>query len=296
MLKKLLLVLTGLLLLGGCGSTATQDGLPASYIGSTSPAMITMSNAKRLADGAMNGVQMGSPVDVVAKPAATGNDKTISLLQRIAVIAQEAGAATAEVTEPAKRLASTATTYGYSGDYTISGTPGSSSATITYHHYQQTSTAPTLDGTFSFSGVSGPGGTTFSLSMSTSSATYTDSSNSYTISGTFAMNSDGSTTTLTANLAITDNIALRTTVAKDYTLQFTGTSLSFTGTYYDPIYGYVTIATATPLTAASISADPTAGRILLSGAFGTKARLTFNATGYGLEADTAGNGAFVTVP
>ena len=99
------------------------------------------------------------------------------------------------------------------------------------------------------------------------------------------------------SMVLLDSSTGKTYWVKDYTytMSTTGT-LTLSGTYYDPVHGFVTISTATPLAVTSAGAWPTAGVLLFSGANGSKARLTFNPTGYVVEVDLSGGGSFVPVP
>jgi hypothetical protein len=125
----------------------------------------------------------------------------------------------------------------------------------------------------------------------------TDGSTSITLSGQLTASVSGSTKTTTMTLAITDTISNRTVVLKDYTLQlYNNSSLTVTGTYFDPVNGYVVISTLTPLSVSDLSVSPTAGRLLFTGSNGTKARLTFTSSGYIVDVDTVGNGTFILVP
>jgi hypothetical protein len=89
----------------------------------------------------------------------------------------------------------------------------------------------------------------------------------------------------------------------DFTLTLSGSSLTVSGTYFDPVLGYVVLSTITPLTVTTIDATPTSGQLLFSGNGGTKVRLTFFSIGRNsgggnptVEADTAGNGNYVVIP
>ena len=96
-------------------------------------------------------------------------------------------------------------------------------------------------------------------------------------------------------MVLLDSSTGKTYWVKDYTYTLTGSSLTISGTYYDPDYGYVTVTTVTPLQVASTDAWPTAGVLLFTGANGSRARLTFTSTGYTVEVDT-GSGFYTTVP
>jgi hypothetical protein len=301
--KRALLILAGFSLLAGCGGGGGSTSGGVAYNGVTTQAVVTTTNAKALSIDTLTGSQASSaPSSGVAKE--TAGSGQASLLGDGAALLQSVTAISPAATTAAKAVAITAqnTVYGYSGSYsfTISYDPvsGACSGTMTYTQYKATSTSTTMSGTTTYTGVfNQTSGTFTSLAMTLSGVTVNDGTKSRSLNGSESYSNVGGVESITVSNLITDNVSGRTYWAKDITLTLTGTSLTIAGTYYDPIYGYVVISTVTPLTVTSIDdTTPTAGQLLFTGANNTKARLTFTASSYTVEADTAGNGTYVVVP
>lgn len=313
MLKKMGLVVALFSLLAGCGGGGGTGGdanpaanLPAAYTGNTAKATVTASNAKSVSVDAYSGSQIAGSASILAK-AVDGGSMPSPLLQEVVGILDGSVSKIAPVQKTtAKVVESTVSaedTYpGYSGYYSYSinvdTSSGSMSGTLTFSQYKAYSTSIVMNGTIAFSGVFNQTTSSFSsFEMSMTNVTVTGDSENVTLSGKLAASINGPTRTTTLTLAITDSVSHTTTVLKDYTLQLSNdSSLTITGTYFDPVHGYVVISTVTPLTVSSFSDTPTAGSLLFTGSNGTKARLTFTTSGYTVEVDTAGNGTFVLVP
>lgn len=311
-MKKMLSVVSLFSLLAGCGGgggggeVSPAANLPAAYTGNTSPAAVTTSNAKSVSVNAYTSSQIASSVNILGK-AADDNGSTPSpfLLEAVSILDESASKIGQVQKSESKAVEATATAqntiYGYNGYYSysisIDTSTGSTSGNLTYYQYKAYSNSIAMSGTVTFSGVFNRTTSSFSsFNMGITSLSVTNIGASMSLSGNLSASVDGSIKTTTLTLAIVDNLLHRTTVLKDYTLQlYNNNSLTVAGTYFDPDYGYVVISTITPLTVSNLSAAPTAGRILFTGINGTKARLTFTASGYTVEADTVGNGTFILV-
>lgn len=299
---KAFAILAGIWLVSGCSGGSSSADNPG-YTGVTTQAVVTSSNAKALSADAYSGGQISASSVGLAKIAADGE---------AALLAPTARTLTDSITRIfaasrtlAKTLAANATIkdtiagYGGSMSYTISldSQSGAFSGTITFNQFQETATSPIITGNITFSGVYDQATSSFSsMNISISSLSASSGGKSFTLSGSESFSRSGSTETLTLSVVLTNNQTGFTYWARDYALTVTGSSLTLTGTYYDPIHGYVVISTITPLTVSSADARPTAGQLLFTGASGTRARLTFTGSGYVVEVDTTGNGSFVTVP
>ena len=168
---------------------------------------------------------------------------------------------------------------------------------MTYTQYKETSDSFVISGSITFSGVfSQATGTFTSMNINMKNMTGTSGGKTFGMSGSMAYSTGGATSSVTMSVILSDSVSGRTYWMKDYTLTLTGSSLSMTGTYYDPIHGYVVISTVTPLTVSAFDGTPTTGQLLFHGANGTKARLTFISGGYTVDADTVGNGSYAVVP
>lgn len=309
MFKSSILVFAALSLLAGCGGGGSSA--PA-YSGATTQAAVTTSNAKALSVDAYSGSQLSGAAAGVAKETGSGSGSgQPALLQEAAgIVKQSVGTVVGRQKTTAKSVAATVqnTIYGFSGSFTYSisynQTTGDFSGTISFSQYMATSTSTTLSGSITFSGNYSPGlynnqdsgALSGSLTVHLNNLTGTCNSKSFTLNGSMTYSISGTTDTVTMSVVLTDNVSGRTYWVRNFTLTLTGSSLTVSGTYYDPVHGYVIISTVTPLTVSSVDATPTAGQLLFTGFNGTRARLTFSGTGYTLEADTAGNGTYVVVP
>lgn len=305
MYTRLLLVFAGLSLLAGCGGDGGGSSAAGSsgYTGATTQATVTTSNAKALSADAYSGSQVSAAASGVAK-VATGSDEQSAMLQATSgILERSVTTIVGAPTSSAKVAAATAqnTVNGFSGSYsyTISydQATGAFSGTITFSQYKETSNSATVSGSMAFTGVYNQATGMFtSLNISLNSLTGTKDGRSYSLAGSMSFSTSGASKTVSMSVVLTDNVSRLTYWAKDYVLVLTGSSLTVSGTYYDPVHGYVVISTITPLTVSTVDATPTSGQLLFSGSNGTKARLTFTASGYIIEVDTVGNGTYVVVP
>lgn len=291
--------------LTGCGGGGGGSGGSSApvYSGSTSPAIVSTSNARALSVDAYSAGQLSSAVSGVARPASDGSLPP-PLLQNVAGMLEHSvttilGAAGV----PAKAVAATAqnTVVGFSGSYSYSieydTATGAFNGTISFSQYRESAISVTISGPISFSGVYNRfTGTFSSLNISMNNLVGSDGSSSFSMAGSLTCNVGIGTTTVGMSIVLSDTVYGRTYWVKDFTLTLSGSSLSMTGTYYNPVHGYVVISTVTPLTVSTLDGTPTSGQLLFSGGNGTKVRLTFMAGGYTIEADTVGNGTYVIVP
>lgn len=300
--RKLLVVFAVMSLLAGCGGGGGGTSA-AKYSGVTTQAIITTSNAKALSADAFAGSQLSSATSSVAKEAAPGNGQPALVQEAAGIMKHSVATVVGASRSAAKTVAASAqaSVSGYSGSYSYSisfdQASGAFSGTITFSQYREFSDSPVLNGTITFSGVYNQTTDDFtSLSITMTSLTGSSGSNSYSLSGTVTYGISGTTTTVTMSVVLTDSVSGLTYWVKDYTLTLSNGSLTITGTYYDPVHGYVVISTITTLTVSDIDATPTAGQLLFSGGNGTKARLTFTSSGATVEADTTGTDTYVVVP
>jgi hypothetical protein len=305
MKKRALLILAGLSLVAGCGGGGGGGSSSGStgYTGTTTQATVTSSNAKSLSADAYTGSQVSVAASGVAKADSAGGSEPALLPPASIALKNSVAAIFAAPRSPAKTVAATAqnTINGYSGSfsYTINydQSSGAFSGAIVFTQYKDTDTSPVMNGAIAFSGIyNQPTDSFTSLSISISSMTATAAGRSFTLNGTESFSSIGITETVNMSVVLTDNLTGRTYWVKDYVLTHTGTTLTLSGVYFDHVHGYVVISTVTPLTIATVDSIPTAGQLLFTGSNGTKARLTFTASGYTVEVDASGNDSFVLVP
>lgn len=305
MYKRLFLVLACVCLLAGCGGGGGGGGGSATpaYTGATTQATVTTSNAKTLSADAYTGSQLSAAASGVAKEAGDGSGQSALLQETAGILKGSVGALFDAQKTTAKTVAATAqdTVYGYSGSFhyviNYDQISGAFSGTISFSQYMDDSTSTILTGTIVFTGVyDQTSGEFLSLTVSMSNLTGTSGGKSYRLDGSLIYSRSGTAEAITMSVLLTDKVSGRTYWVKDYSLILEGSSLSVSGTYYDPVHGYVVISTVTPLTVSTADAMPTAGQLIFTGSNGTKARLTFTGSGYIVEVDTTGSGTYVVVP
>lgn len=293
-------------MVAGCGGGGgSSSGGSSGYTGVTTQAVVTSSNAKALSADAYTGGQLSASASGMAKDATGGGGEAVLLQQASTILKHSVATIVGSSPSMAKVVAAAATmqdtVYGYSGSFIYSITydqvSGAFSGSITFSQYRDVSTSPMLSGSISFSGMySEATGSFTSLTISMSGLTGIAEGRSFGLAGSVSYGTGGASETVSMSVVLTDMLSGRTYWVKDYALVLTGTSLTLTGTYYDPVHGYVIISTVTPLTVATVDALPTSGQLLFSGSNGTRARLTFTGSGYVVEVDATGTGTYVVVP
>jgi hypothetical protein len=134
------------------------------------------------------------------------------------------------------------------------------------------------------------------LTLSFNTLTTQEGTSSNTLVGvlSWGFNYSSATETLSMNMVSVDNADKRTYWFNNYEVTTTygsnAQTQSITGRYYDPVYGYVDLATQSPLIIYNNSDWPSQGAVKFTGQ-GTWLRLSFSATTALIEADTDGNGA-----
>lgn len=303
---RLLLFISGLALLAGCGGgggggIGSSGGLQSEYTGATNQAVVNGSNARTLSLDAYGAGQLSAATSGIAKSISDKGAATALLQQTSTTLKNCVTASFNDSSSPAKSLAAATPTvvYGYSGSYTavINRLPGIFNGTIVFTGYRETSSSPLINGTITFDG-------TFNLltglltrfSIHFDSLSGSDATGSFSMKGSITLRVNDADTTLTMSVVLIDNVTYRTYWVKNYLFTDTGTTTTLSGTYYDPIHGYVVISTISPLTFASLDSTPTSGQLLFTGSSGTKVRLTFTSLGYTVEVDASGSGSYVPVP
>jgi len=302
MWRSTLVVFLGALITG-CGGGGGGGVYPVntgeaslSYNGVTTQATVTESNKQALSYNAYQAGLVGSALASIGKVVAETPASTTSvtpLPQSLYRVLEDAilGAAL-ENQKSAPRLVGKVVTEsgtipgpnGGSAKYSISAddVTGSFTGTIEFNNYQDIGT--TLSGSANFSGVinlSNGQLTSFSLSMVSLHAI--EAGTAVTLAGTITKSPSGADKIITISLVIRYDSTGVTYWVKDYNfIVKTDGTMTLTGRYYDPVYGYVDITTVTPLTISAFDAMPTAGVLLFTGSNGTSARLTFTSNGYNI--------------
>lgn len=304
MYGRLLLMFAALSMVAGCGGGGgSSSGGSSGYTGVTTQAVVTSANAKALSADAYTGGQLSASAAGVAKDSAGSSGEAALLQQASAILRNSVAIIVGSSPSVAKVVAATVqdTVYGYSGSFSFSITydqvSGAFSGSITFFQYREVSTSPLLSGSISFSGTYDQATGSFtSLTISMSGLTGVAEGRSFGLAGSVSFSTFGASESVSMSVVLTDMLTGLTYWVKDYALVLTGTSLTLSGTYYDPVHGYVIISTITPLTVAIADSMPTSGQLLFSGQSGTKARLTFTGSGYIVEVDATGTGTYVVVP
>jgi hypothetical protein len=308
---KRFIVVVAMLVAAGCGggggssTGSTGSSLPASYTGNTAPATVSSSNAKSLAVSAYSGVQVALSMSTVGKAVPGENSSQDNILGEVIGSIENSLTTVAEGKSLAKTVAAAASysnTYnGYSGSYTINisldNVSGATTGTIAYNQFKASASSAVMSGTVTINGIINLNTGLFtSYNMQLSNISLAGTGLNVVFSGSLGLSSSGTSKTYSATFAVTDSTLNSTTVLKDYSVTINGTSLTLSGTYYNPIHGYLTMSTVTPLTVATLSSSPTAGQLLFTGGNGSKARITFSSTGYSVSVYDATTGAYVNAP
>ncbi len=308
-LVVLVALLGGVTALFGCGGSAGDvdlSGQPASYTGITDKAVVTTSNTKVLSINAYSGGALALSTDVLAKAVERSDAETsiplyvsetiTNCIARV-VHTSKSTAKTVELLAPYSQ-----TIYGYSGSaaYSISvdTTTGSVSGTMVFSNYKAGSASAVISGSVSFTGNASMSTEALSgMNMILRGVSASDDSANYSMDGTVGISASGLNEELAINMTLYSSATQKTIWLRNCNYQFNGSSntLTFSGTYYDPLYGYVVVSTVTPLTMPVIYGAPTSGQLLFAGESNTKARVTFISGGYRIEADTTGSGVFSVV-
>ncbi|MCM0081565.1 hypothetical protein L4X63_08200 [Geomonas sp. Red32] len=229
-----------------------------------------------------------------ASPVVAGIGATVKEGVAKALQAGNAGNALAGVNSSASQ-----TIYGgYSGSAAFSlnlnQTTGEFSGSITFSNYCELAGTASISGSVGISGVFNLNTSSFnSLTMSFNPLSASLNNATSSLYGSIGFSIQGNSETMTISCTVTSGGA--TYWLRDWTFTLTSTSMTISGQYYDPQYGYVDITTPTPLTVGSLSSEPNSGVVLFTGANGSRARMTFNNSGYTVSVDANGTGNWVAV-
>lgn len=296
--------------IAGCGggdsppvSAATQSNAAGiTYTGKTSQAVITASNAKALSSDAYHGVQTVSSVAAVSKTADDSQPSPPRLQELSKTLESGIQAAVTKSIYSAKVAAAMVaeTINGASGYYRytieVNQTTGAFSGSLVFSQYKSYANSAIISGSVDCYGGYDKSNQIFtSLTITMKGLSGTWNGGIETITGTISIDQAGPAKTITISAGFLDAASNCTYCFKDLIFTLTGTSLTVSGTYYDPNYGYVVISTVTPLTSSAFADSAASGQLLFTGSNGSKARLTFTGSGDMVEVDTAGNDDFVVV-
>lgn len=289
---------------GGGGGSGSSSGL--TYTGSETLASISDGNAQALATGAYTNGNTGYAMSTITALQAGDNEQigypvllkvsnmlTDSLEQVDFRTGSGADGSRTTVTE------SVVGDCGGTGAYTINFNDGTGvfSGSFTFTNYCNQGT--TITGGVTFSGtVDVNNNMLLSFSFSFVALTVSSAGDSLTLGGTLSIDTVGSPSTLTLDVFVRYNTDGNPVYwVRDYTLIVTEGSgfvdLQISGIFYNPVEGYVTVSTDTPISVNDGDDYPSSGVLVITGGGDTKAKLTFvSSTTYRVEADTDGDGTY----
>jgi len=307
LLGKLLCCGAGLAMLAACGGGGGSASSGAvSYTGVASQATVTTANALDLSVNAYDNGNLGSLANVagIQAPGATvpavsgptiaqvGNALTDSLSKAIKIrLANPGDTAAAGVTVQQ----SVTGNYSGSASFTmnLNETTGAFSGQLTFNALKDHASDPAISGTVTATGVYDNSSQTFtSLTLSFSPLTASTAGGTVKLYGSMtAQNLSTGSFTVTCYLQATTG---KVYWIKGWTYSYDASnSLTVTGSYYDPAYGFVQISTPVPLAGSSSTGEPTSGTVDFAGAIGSKAELSYTATGYTLTVHAADGADFI---
>ena len=297
---------------GGGGEEGGGAPPPISYTGLTTQTTIDKNNAEDLATGAYEGGRTGGAIGgmgVVQTETSEniGYSRMLEVsqvledsLRQVDLMSRSGGAFIGAV------YTETGTIYGDCGgsaSYTISvnDQTGDFSGSLTFSSYCEDGV--TISGSVSFSGqVDVITEDLLRFSFTFNALTGTSGSDSFTLSGYISCDLTVSPATMIMTMLVQDNSTGKVYWVKDYTMTVTEgatyVDIEFSGTYYDPDYGYVVLNTPTPFRIYDGDEWPSDGVLVVTGNTGiaggsTMARLTvLSSTTYQVEADTNGDGSY----
>ena len=304
LLRKSLTLFATLLLVacgGGGGGGGDDDDSGVTYTGLTTPAVITNANAKTLAEGALGGSTTGTAFGVVSDEQEVQPDPTILDVARIlsnsvtqldispsspilpGAIVTESGS------EPCDDDGS------ISIDISIDDETFDFFGTFVFINCAEGGT--TINGDASVSGTFGEFDALV-LDLVFDTLTVVSGAESYTMSGTIDTSATASGATITMDVRSRNNNTQLVEWLNNITISVTGSSplvMTITGRYYHPEHGYVDIVTNTALQINVADQWPNVGQMTMTGASGSKTRLTvIDNTQYTLEVDADGDDIYET--
>jgi len=159
----------------------------------------------------------------------------------------------------------------------------------------------TISGSVTVSGqvdVSGSTPVLLTLNFSFTVLTVSDGTDTFTGTGTLSLDLEATPELLTVDMDFRDGSGAVYRVS-NFVVAVTpiggGENVSLSGRFYHPDYGYGDLATATPFFVATDGTFPSSGQLVITGAAGSKARLTaLSATQFQVEVDADGDDAYET--
>ncbi len=288
----------GLLALSGCGGGGGGDS-SISYTGSKNPAVITTSNAKLLAEGAIDGSESGVILgrnsenqDLQSSPQIL--NLSILLSDSVNQISSNSPLSTLA----AKTVNSSGSTDCYSYNLDVDTVTGAFSGTFTYSRCTEGGTS--ISGVMTVSGTINTSNPDIrQITFSTNSLTVSSNSESFTMAGTINMSENGSSFSMTMDVLLQNNSSNSVVWLENISITATDNTsyveFSISGRFYHPDHGYVEVVTTQPIRINSSDLNPYYGLITVNGAGGSSSRLTvISNTQYTLDIDEDGDSIYET--
>ena len=295
---------------GGGGGGGGSVGI--SYTGVTTLAVIDESNAVDLATGAYQGGNTGGTAGVLGAEQTgesedTSSPRTLKVsraledaLRRVDLMSRSGSIAAGAMQEE------TGTVDGDCGgraSYTIrvDDVTGEFSGSFNFNNY--CSYGVRLSGRATFSGdVDLNTGYIETFDFSFNTLTCTSGSDSFTLDGDISCDVNASSMSVSMDMLLKDNSTGKVYWARDCTMTWTDgagyMAFEWSGRYYDPDHGYITVSTNTAFVIYDGDYWPTEGVLVIRGHTGTaggrtKARLhVLSSTTFHVEVDTDGDGSY----
>ena len=292
-------ILSATLLLMACGGGGGGGQDEVVYSGLTTPAAVDDTNATTLTEGIIGGSQTGTAFGVVSEADEARARPTILDVARIIsnsvtqldLTAPSAHLPGAIVTDSGSEACLDGGSLSY--DLRIDDVTFEFSGTFNYNDCAEGDT--TLDGRASASGSLGGASEEFNLSFDP--LTVASGAESYTMAGSINISAVGSSATISMNVRLKNNntgsVEWLNNLSISVTDSISFVQMSVSGRYYHPQHGYVDIVTNTPFQIGSADQWPSTGQMTITGASGSKARVTaFSNTQYTLEVDADGDDVY----
>ncbi|MDH5651493.1 MAG: hypothetical protein OEZ39_06430 [Gammaproteobacteria bacterium] len=301
-MSGLVLLLTACLGGGGGGGGPA----PANYDGLTSQAALTGTNAQDFAETSIDGASPSGNLAAGAEGGSTTNNTGqmagfLRTFIQLSPVLEELriNGGTGSSGSPYNSAIQT------SGSTTDSPCGGSMSFSmsiddvtfdwsgyISFSNFKDCDSGSVTNGSLSFSG------NLTSTTYTFNAMSITEGSESFVLTGTMVMTgmpgATGSSFSMTMNMDFRDNNANETYRMRNMviamTVGTTDTTMTMTGDIYHPTYGFVTVATTTPITIPNSGNLPTSGVMTLTGSGGSTTTVTYQNDGtYDLAIDTNGD-------
>ncbi|EGV50590.1 hypothetical protein [Candidatus Endoriftia persephone] len=285
---------------GGGGSTTTD----IAYAGNESQATLDTYNAKPIVEGTVGNAQIGAGTGT-GFASRQGDSAPLNLSVSRSLLRGLEAARQQQVMRSERQARSDAATVFCKNE------EGTDEGSINYNLIIDDSTNAVsgdfnfiacnqdgivIDGLLSITGTVDFSGNFQQVAMTFSSLATSIGSTSVTLNGTLEASYSGNQITIVMNVAMLNDGTGQVEKVENYLITYTNNysyaSLTISGRYYHPDYGFVEITTLSPILINNGDEYPSSGIIQLGGALGTMARVTIiSNTQYFLEVDTDGDGA-----